>query len=160
MSQQICSKSGVLAGHSQSTEDTSCHSDAAKPADASDDEASPSGTRRQKKAPPVTDGAQVEAAGHLTFTIKRLMTSGSISLPSNNDLRQYISQPSNSLPPLLSDPLRLNYPILVLAQTACFFHGKTLSACFRLTCGGGSTRWTVMSHAKGVTSASCFRAAD
>ena len=70
LSQHICStsqhifrKSRVSAGHLQSTEDTGCHSEAAKPADASDDEAPPSGTHRQKKAPPVTDGAQVEAAG-------------------------------------------------------------------------------------------------
>jgi len=62
-SQHICSKSGVSEGHSQSTESTDCHSDAAKPADASDDDVSPYDTHRQKKAPPVTDGALVEAAG-------------------------------------------------------------------------------------------------
>ena len=57
-SQQICSKSGVSAGHSQSTQSTDCHSDAAGSGDTSPCEMSPSGTQRQKKAPPVTDGAQ------------------------------------------------------------------------------------------------------
>ena len=62
-SQQICSKSGVSAGHSQSTEDTGCHSETAGSGDTNPCDVSPSVTRRQKKAPPVTDGAQVEAAG-------------------------------------------------------------------------------------------------
>ena len=62
-SQQICSKSGVSAGHSQSTKDTGCHSETAESGDTNPCDVSPSVTRRQKKAPPVTDGAQVEAAG-------------------------------------------------------------------------------------------------
>ena len=62
-SQQICSKSGVSAGHSQSTEDTGCHSETAESGDTNPCDVSPSVTRRQKKAPPVTDGALVEAAG-------------------------------------------------------------------------------------------------
>ena len=62
-SQHIFRKSGVSAGHSQSTEDTGCHSEAAGSGDTSLCDVSPSVTHRQKKAPPVTDGAQVEAAG-------------------------------------------------------------------------------------------------
>ncbi len=50
--------SGVSEGHSQSTEDTGCHSDAAGSGDTSPCDVSPSGTHRQKKAPPVTDGAE------------------------------------------------------------------------------------------------------
>ena len=57
-SQQICSKSGVSAGHSQSTEDTGCHSETAGSGDTSPCDVSPSVTHRQKKAPPVTDGAE------------------------------------------------------------------------------------------------------
>ena len=50
--------SGVPEGHLQSSDDTGCHSDAAGSGDTSPCEMSPSGTQRQKKAPPVTDGAQ------------------------------------------------------------------------------------------------------
>ena len=41
--------SGVSEGHSQSTEDTGCHSEAAGSGDTSPCDVSPSGTRRQKK---------------------------------------------------------------------------------------------------------------
>ena len=54
--------SGVPEGHLQSSDDTGCHSDAAGSGDTSPCDVSPSGTHRQKKAPSVTDGAQVEAA--------------------------------------------------------------------------------------------------
>jgi hypothetical protein len=50
--------SGVSEGHSQSTEDTGCHSEAAGSGDTSPCEMSPYDTHRQKKAPPVTDGAE------------------------------------------------------------------------------------------------------
>ena len=55
--------SGVSEGHSQSTEDTGCHSEAAGSGDTSPCEMSPSVTHRQKKAPPVTGDALMEAAG-------------------------------------------------------------------------------------------------
>jgi hypothetical protein len=68
-SQHISSKSGVCEGLSESPDGSECHSSGQNGSDASDDDVSPCGTHRQKKAPPVTDGASMEAAGHLTFTI-------------------------------------------------------------------------------------------
>jgi integrase len=62
-SQHICSKSGVCEGQSESPTGSDCHSNAAQPADASDDDVSPYDTHGQNKAPPVTDGALMEAAG-------------------------------------------------------------------------------------------------
>ncbi len=50
--------SGVPEGHLQSSDDTGCHSDAAGSGDTSPCDVSPSVTHRQKKAPPVTDGAK------------------------------------------------------------------------------------------------------
>ena len=62
-SQHICSKSGVCEGQSESPDGSECHSSGKNGSDASDDDVSPCGTHRQKKAPPVTDGALMEAAG-------------------------------------------------------------------------------------------------
>ena len=50
--------SGVPEGHLQSSDNTGCHSDAAGSGNTSPCETSPSGTHRQKKAPPESDGAQ------------------------------------------------------------------------------------------------------
>jgi hypothetical protein len=75
-SQHICSKSGVSEGQSESPEDTASHSNDKNSADASPCEESPCGTHRQKKAPPVTDGAQVEAAGFQRPIRKPLFYSG------------------------------------------------------------------------------------
>jgi hypothetical protein len=62
-SQHICSKSDVSEGQPESPEDSECHSSGKNGGDASPCQMSPSGTQRQKEAPPVTDGALVEAAG-------------------------------------------------------------------------------------------------
>jgi len=62
-SQHICSKSGVSEGQSESPDGSDCHSSGKNGSDASDDDVSPCGTHRQKKAPPVTGDALMEAAG-------------------------------------------------------------------------------------------------
>ena len=62
-SQHICSKSGVSEGHFESPDGSECHSSGKNGSDASSCQMSPCGTHRQKKAPPVTGGALVEAAG-------------------------------------------------------------------------------------------------
>ena len=61
--QHICSKSCVCEGQAGTPAGSDCHSTGKKKDDASTDEATPYGMQRQKKAPPVTDGALVEAAG-------------------------------------------------------------------------------------------------
>ena len=50
-------------GQAETPAGSDCHSTGKKKDDASTDEATPYGMQRQKKAPPVTDGALVEAAG-------------------------------------------------------------------------------------------------
>ena len=62
-SQHICSKSGVSEGQSESPDGSDRHSGGKNGSAASDDEESPYGMQRRKKAPPVTDGALMEAAG-------------------------------------------------------------------------------------------------
>ena len=62
-SQHICSKSGVSEGHPESLDGSECHSSGKNGSDASDDDVSPCGTHRQKKAPPVTGDALVEDRG-------------------------------------------------------------------------------------------------
>ena len=66
-SQHICSKSGVSEGQSESPDGSDCHSSGKNGSDASDDDVSPCGTHRQKKAPPVTGDALMEAAGKHFF---------------------------------------------------------------------------------------------
>ena len=74
--QHICSKSCVCEGQAGTPAGSDGHSTGKKKDDASTDEASPCGMQRQKKAPPVTDGALVEAATrtrngyHLTWAIR------------------------------------------------------------------------------------------
>ena len=63
LSQHICSKSGVSEGHAESPESSECHSKGETEYHASADAEPSYYTHRQKKAPSVTDGAQVEAAG-------------------------------------------------------------------------------------------------
>jgi len=62
-SQHICSESGVSEGQSQSPADSECHPKGENANDTSPCEESPSDYGRQKKAPSVTDGALLEAAG-------------------------------------------------------------------------------------------------
>ena len=62
-SQHICSKSGVSEGQSESPDGSDRHSGGKNGSAASDDEESPYDMQRRKKAPPVTDGALMEAAG-------------------------------------------------------------------------------------------------
>lgn len=62
-SQHIRSKSGVSEGHSQSLSDTESHSSASTAVDVSACCSSPSDTRGQKKAPPVTGDALTEDTG-------------------------------------------------------------------------------------------------
>ena len=62
-SQHICSKSGVSEGQFESPDGSDCHSSGKNGSAASDDDVSPCGTHRQKKAPPVTGDALMEAAG-------------------------------------------------------------------------------------------------
>ena len=68
-SQHICSKSSVSEGQSKSRADSECHSSGKNGGNASSCQTSPSGMQRQKKAPPVTDGASMEDRGlePLTF---------------------------------------------------------------------------------------------
>jgi len=61
--QHICSKSCVCEGQGETPAGGDCHSTGEKKDDASAYEASSYGMQRQKKAPPVTDGALMEAAG-------------------------------------------------------------------------------------------------
>ncbi|OUV15551.1 MAG: hypothetical protein CBC46_04915 [Verrucomicrobiaceae bacterium TMED86] len=74
--QHICSKSCVCEGQAGTPAGSDGHSTGKKKGDASTDEATPYGMQRQKKAPPVTDGALVEAATrtrngyHLTWAIR------------------------------------------------------------------------------------------
>lgn len=60
--QHICTKSCVCEGQGETPAGGDCHSTGEKKDDASAAEVSPYGMQRQKKAPPVTDGALVEAA--------------------------------------------------------------------------------------------------
>ena len=62
-SQRISSKSGVSEGPSVSPAGSDCHLNGKNESDASLCQMSPSGTQEQKKAPPVTDGALMEAGG-------------------------------------------------------------------------------------------------
>ena len=62
-SQHISSKSCVCEGQAGTPDGSECHSTGEKEDHASADDASPYDTQRQKMAPPVTDGALMEAAG-------------------------------------------------------------------------------------------------
>ena len=68
--QHICSKSCVCEGQGETPAGGDCHSTGEKKDDASAYEASSYGMQRQKKAPPVTDGALMEAAGFQTSARK------------------------------------------------------------------------------------------
>ena len=62
-SQHISRKSCVCEGQAGTPAGSNCHSTGKNKYDTSTDEATPDGMQRQKKAPPVTDGALVDAAG-------------------------------------------------------------------------------------------------
>lgn len=62
-SQHISSKLSVCEGQAGTPDSSECHSTGEKEDHASTADASPYDTQRQKKAPPVTDGALMEAAG-------------------------------------------------------------------------------------------------
>ena len=143
--QHICSKSCVCEGQAGTAAGSDCHSTGKKKDNASTDEPTPYGMQRQKKAPPVTDGTLMEAAGHFHFAVSQAALIGSYSL-SSQGLRDELRIPAGTLPPFLSDPPSLDYPTHRLrTQTAArcspkpyFFSSRNQ---FISSCGKLRSRW-------------------
>ncbi len=113
-SQHIRSKSGVFEGQSESSEDTGCHPKGESKIDASPCEDSPSGMQRQKKAPPVTDGALVEAAGIEPASRDESAISSTCVVADLNFVRT-----TGQRHPEIQTSLKLNLTIRVSNMTDC-----------------------------------------